>query len=198
AVALPDRSDEVAVLTRHDQGFDPRDLAGAGISPVAGSDDLLGAREQVEAVEVADEVLGYIVDVCRATRSAPSLSLGVSPRGATMLLATSKAWAWLSGRDFVTPDDVKALARPTLPPRAVAIGRSGATSTRLGEPVEVMLLVVNQGGRRARGWVRDGWPPSAGSGPRSQRLDLAPGRRTRVTTTLRPTRRGERRAGPVT
>jgi MoxR-like ATPase len=65
-------------------------------------------------VSVAPEVLGYVVDVCRATRSSPSLSLGVSPRGATALLATSKAWAWLSGRDYLTPDDVKALARPTL------------------------------------------------------------------------------------
>jgi len=58
--------------------------------------------------------MGYIVDLVRATRSSPSLQLGVSPRGATALMATSRAWAWLSGRDYVTPDDVKALARPTL------------------------------------------------------------------------------------
>jgi MoxR-like ATPase len=54
------------------------------------------------------------VDLCRATRISPSVSLGVSPRGATALLVTARAWAWLSGRDFVTPDDVKALARPAL------------------------------------------------------------------------------------
>ncbi len=64
-------------------------------------------------VRVAPEITGYIVDVCRATRQSASLRLGVSPRGATALLATSRAWAWLSGRDYVTPDDVKALARPT-------------------------------------------------------------------------------------
>ena len=58
--------------------------------------------------------MGYIVDLVRATRAAPSLALGVSPRGATALMATSRAWAWMSGRDYVTPDDVKALARPTL------------------------------------------------------------------------------------
>ena len=63
---------------------------------------------------VTPPVMGYIVDVVRATRQSPSLSLGVSPRGATALLATSRAWAWLSGREYVTPDDVKALARPTL------------------------------------------------------------------------------------
>jgi MoxR-like ATPase len=53
------------------------------------------------------------VDICRATRQSASLQLGVSPRGATALLSSSRAWAWLSGRDYITPDDVKALARPT-------------------------------------------------------------------------------------
>ena len=50
----------------------------------------------------------------RATRNSPSLQLGVSPRGATALLATARSWAWLTGRGYVTPDDVKAMARPTL------------------------------------------------------------------------------------
>jgi MoxR-like ATPase len=65
-------------------------------------------------VTVAPEILGYIVDVVRATRAAPSFQLGVSPRGATALLNTARAWAWLSGRNFVTPDDVKALSLPCL------------------------------------------------------------------------------------
>jgi len=111
-VPVPGRQDEVAVLQAHHSGFDPRDLS--GLQPVAGARELDAGRVAVRQVAVAPEVLGYIVDLCRATRSSPSLSLGVSPRGATALLATSKAWAWLSGRDFVTPDDVKALARPTL------------------------------------------------------------------------------------
>ena len=113
-VPLPERDDEVQVLERHNEGFNPRDLAAAGVTAVAGAADLEAGRAAVAAVSVTPEVLGYIVDLCRATRTSPSLSLGVSPRGATALLATSKAWAWLSGRDFVTPDDVKALARPTL------------------------------------------------------------------------------------
>ncbi|MDQ1695268.1 MAG: MoxR-like ATPase [Frankiaceae bacterium] len=113
-VGLPDRDDEVAVLERHHAGFDPRDLAAAGIRPVAGNAELAAGRAGVAEVTVTGEVMGYVVDVCRATRTTASLSLGVSPRGATALLATSKAWAWLSGRDFLTPDDVKALARPTL------------------------------------------------------------------------------------
>jgi MoxR-like ATPase len=113
-VPLPGRDDEIHVLTRHDNGFDPRDLAAAGVQAVAGPTELLAAREAAAGVRTTPEVLGYIVDICRATRSSPSLSLGASPRGATALLATSKAWAWLSGRDYLTPDDIKALARPTL------------------------------------------------------------------------------------
>jgi MoxR-like ATPase len=68
----------------------------------------------VLTVAVHPEVLAYIVDLARATRAAPSVQLGVSPRGATALLATARAWAWLSGRGYATPDDVKALARATL------------------------------------------------------------------------------------
>ncbi|HEV2375937.1 MAG TPA: MoxR family ATPase [Streptosporangiaceae bacterium] len=114
AVPIPGRDDEIAILTRHAGGFDPTDLPAAGIGPVIGGSELDAARASVATVQISHEVTGYIVDLCRATRSSPSLRLGVSPRGATALQATSRAWAWLAGRDFVTPDDVKALARPTL------------------------------------------------------------------------------------
>jgi len=111
---LPERDQEVEILRRHATGFSPRDLAGAGVRAVADAATLEAARERVARVQVAPEVLTYVVDLCRATRSSPSLSLGVSPRGATALLATSRAWAWLAGRDYVTPDDVKALVTATL------------------------------------------------------------------------------------
>ena len=111
---VPERDQEIEVLSRHAAGFDPRDLGAAGVRAVAGPEQLAAARAEVRQVQVAPEVLGYAVDLCRATRRSPSLSLGVSPRGATALLATSRAWAWLSGRAYVTPDDVKALAHPTL------------------------------------------------------------------------------------
>jgi MoxR-like ATPase len=112
-VALPQRAEEIGILARHADGFDPRDLEAAGLRQVAGIADLAAARQAARQVRLAPEIAGYIVDICRATRTSPSLQLGVSPRGATALLATSRAWAWLSGRDYVTPDDVKALARPT-------------------------------------------------------------------------------------
>jgi MoxR-like ATPase len=111
-VPLPTREHEVGILQAHSSGFDPRDLS--ELRPVAGPAELTAGRLAVREVSVTPEVLGYAVDLCRATRSSPSLSLGVSPRGAVALLSTAKAWAWLSGRDYLTPDDVKALARPTL------------------------------------------------------------------------------------
>ncbi|MEU6646590.1 MoxR family ATPase [Saccharomonospora sp. NPDC046836] len=110
----PSRDDEIAVLTRHAGGFDPRDLEAAGVRPVAGVAELSAARMAVAAVTVGPEVTGYVVDLCRATRDAPPVRLGVSPRGATALLSVARAWAWLSGRAYVTPDDVKTLARPAL------------------------------------------------------------------------------------
>jgi MoxR-like ATPase len=116
---VPTREEEITVVERHHHGFDPTDLDGAGIQKVASAADLDAGRDQVLSVEVADEVMAYAVDLCRATRESPSLLLGVSPRGTTALLATSKAWAWLSGRDYLTPDDIKSLARPTLRHRVV-------------------------------------------------------------------------------
>nr|WP_283616127.1 MoxR family ATPase [Mycolicibacterium poriferae] len=111
-VGLPPREQEIAILQRHARGFDPRDLS--SVRPVAGPAELAAGREAVKQVLVGDEVLGYIVDIVAATRHSPSLQLGVSPRGATALLSTSRSWAWLSGRNYVTPDDVKAMARSTL------------------------------------------------------------------------------------
>ncbi|GAB3166850.1 AAA family ATPase [Amycolatopsis sp. NPDC004378] len=110
----PSREDEIGILWRHAQGFDPRNLAAAGLKAVAGAVELAAAREAVAKVTIGPEVIAYVVDLCRATRSLPSVRIGVSPRGATALLAVTRAWAWLAGRDYATPDDVKALARPAL------------------------------------------------------------------------------------
>ncbi|MGA5303791.1 AAA family ATPase [Nucisporomicrobium flavum] len=114
AVPLPEREEELGVLRAHHQGFDPRDLKAAGVGPVASAADLAAGRAAVRGVAVAEPVLEYIVDLCRATRMSPALELGASPRGSTALLAVAKARAWLSGREYVLPDDVKAFAIPVL------------------------------------------------------------------------------------
>jgi len=79
---------------------------------VANAEVLGLARREAAAIRVDPVVQAYIVSLVRATRQAPSVSLGVSTRGATMLLKAAKAWAWLSGRSFVTPDEVQAVAPP--------------------------------------------------------------------------------------
>jgi MoxR-like ATPase len=113
-VGYPSEDQERAVLARHDAGMDPHDLASAGIQRVAGPEDLEVARQAVHAVKTEERVQAYVVSLARATRQSPSLTLGVSPRGSTMLLHAAKAWAWLAGKAFVTPDEVKSVALATL------------------------------------------------------------------------------------
>jgi MoxR-like ATPase len=109
---LPARDSEVEVMQRHADGFNPRDLAGAGVTAVLGVDDITAARALVAEVGASAELLGYLVDLARATRQSPSVKLGVSPRGTTALLAAAKAWAWLQGAEAITPDHVQAMLLP--------------------------------------------------------------------------------------
>ena len=112
-VDLPARDAELAVLRRHASGFDPRDLAGAGLRPAASADEIRAAQRAAASVTVSDDVLGYVVDLAQATRRSPSVQLGVSPRAATALLAAAKAWAWLGGYPAITPDHVQTMLVPT-------------------------------------------------------------------------------------
>ena len=113
-VPYPSANQETEVLRRHDRGLDPHDIEAAGVRAVADADVLARARAEVDDIRVEEPVLAYVVALVRATRESPSLDLGVSPRGGTALLHASKAWAWLAGRSFVTPDEVKAVAKPAL------------------------------------------------------------------------------------
>ena len=88
-----------------------------------------------------------------------------------------------------------ALAAPV---RTLQVRRDGDAAVRLGEPATVRVAVVNPGRRRLRGRLRDAWPPSAGAATQRHRVDVPPGEQRRVVTHLRPSRRGDRYAGPVT
>jgi MoxR-like ATPase len=111
---LPERDNEIEVLRRHAAGFNPRDLVAAGVTPVLDADTIAQAQAAVAKVGASADVIGYTVDLARATRQSPSVKLGVSPRGSTALLAAAKAWAWLQGFDAITPDHVQAMALPVL------------------------------------------------------------------------------------
>ena len=112
-VDLPQRDAEVAVLRRHAEGFSPRDLDAAGLAPVVTVGEIHAAQRAAAAVSVADDVLGYVVDLAQATRRSPSVQLGVSPRATTALLAAAKVWAWLGGYPAITPDHVQTMLVPT-------------------------------------------------------------------------------------
>ncbi|TQK19029.1 MoxR-like ATPase [Microbacterium sp. SLBN-154] len=112
-VDLPPREAELAVLRRHAEGFDPRDLGAAGLRRVIDPAEIVAAQHAAARVTVTDDVLGYVVDLAQATRQSPSVQLGVSPRATTALLAAAKAWAWLGGYPAITPDHVQTLLVPT-------------------------------------------------------------------------------------
>ncbi len=143
---LPPREAELEIMQRHADGFNPRDLGAAGVTAVVSADDITIARALVGEVRSSAELLGYLVDLARATRQSPSVKLGVSPRGTTALLAAAKAWAWLQGAEAITPDHVQAMLLPVwrhrigLRPEAELEGVSADTILRsIVQQVQVPL-----------------------------------------------------------
>ncbi len=104
---------EVEVLNRYQNGFDPRDLDKLGLAPVETS-LLATARAEAATVKVEPALLRYISTVVRRTRDWPAVSLGGSTRATVNLLLASKTLAAMDGRDYLIPDDVKAAAAPVL------------------------------------------------------------------------------------
>ena len=143
---LPVRDAEVEIMQRHADGFNPRDLTAAGVTAVVNAEQITQARVLVGEVRASAELLGYLVDLARATRQSPSVKLGVSPRGTTALLAAAKAWAWLQGAEAITPDHVQAMLLPVwrhriaLRPEAELEGVSADTILRsIVQQVQVPL-----------------------------------------------------------
>jgi MoxR-like ATPase len=111
-VGYPSIDDEAAVLRLAHEGVAPATLA--DVQAVTSPAELVAARAKVDATTVSEGVISYVVALVRKTRELPSVALGASPRGAVHLLAAAKAAARLAGRDFVTPDDVVAVAPAVL------------------------------------------------------------------------------------
>lgn len=89
------------------------------VRAVTNASELVQAQQQIAGVHVSDAVADYIVALADATRTHPQLVMGASPRATRALYRAAKVWAAMAGRDFVTPDDVKALAHPVLEHRLV-------------------------------------------------------------------------------
>ena len=129
-VDYPDEAEEAAIVTRYGQRQGPPDLAEFGIAPIANRGTLGELRGALDTVTVAEDIVGYVVRLVRATRDHGDISVGASPRAAVLLANGARARAALEGRDYVIPDDVKALAtavlrhRLTLSPSAEIEGRA--------------------------------------------------------------------------
>ena len=110
----PSREEELAIVARHGSRTGMASPAAFGIESVISHEELNQAVASVAGTAIKDDVIGYVVDIIRATRTSPALETGASPRAAAALAMAARARAALDGRDFVIPDDVKTLALPTL------------------------------------------------------------------------------------
>ena len=138
AVGYPDPDDEVEILARRRL----RREDAISVAPVTSRAELLAMQGSLEDVHVAGVTERYIVDLVRATRSDHRVALGASPRGTLALLKLARALAALRRRDFVLPDDVKAMAVPALAHRLILKPELWASRVSAAQVVEALLAQV--------------------------------------------------------
>ena len=136
-VGYPRAEDELAMLFAR-QRKDPLD----GVEPVADVEELRAMQAAVREVEVKARVARYLVAVVAATRDSADLQLGVSPRGALALFRATQARAYLSGRPYVTPDDVQALAAAVLAHRVLMTAQARYGGTRGEAIIDALVKTV--------------------------------------------------------
>jgi MoxR-like ATPase len=118
-VQYPSEQEELRIVSNWNSGFNARRLEELDLEPLPDKAAILECRARVRSVAVEDGIQRYIVSIVRATRGSADVSWGASPRAAVALLLCSKALAAMRGRNFVTPDDVKGIAKPVLRHRIV-------------------------------------------------------------------------------
>ena len=133
---------ERGIVQRHHAGLQVTDLATAGLQPLVDEAEVLELRAQVFTTKVDESVADYLVAIGRATRAMPEVQYGASVRGALGLLHASKAMAAFVGRDYVTPDDVKAVAAPVLRHRIVLKPEAELDGLRPDDVIQRILSSV--------------------------------------------------------
>lgn len=118
-IDYPSTKGEKEVLKRHHEGFKGIDLDKAGVKAVCSGEDILKCREYVSRIKVDEALLDYIVNIIAETRKNAAVDIGSSPRGSIALLQCAKACAAYNARDYVTPEDIKKMAIPTLRHRII-------------------------------------------------------------------------------
>ena len=142
-VNYPNADEELRVVANWNSGFNARRLEDVDIHPVPDPSAILNCRAQVRSVTVEEGVQHYIVSIIRATRAAINLSWGASPRAAVALLLCSKALAAIRGRSFVTPDDVKEIAKPVLRHRIVLRSEAEIEGTSPDQVLNEVIAAVD-------------------------------------------------------
>jgi MoxR-like ATPase len=137
----PSREEELKIVAQHGTRTGMKTPDAFGIQAVISPAELDAAVDAVAAARINDDIIAYIVDLVRATRTSPALETGASPRAAAALATASRARAALDGRDFVIPDDVKTLALPTLRHR-VLLSPAADIEGRTTE--ETLLAIIEQ------------------------------------------------------
>ncbi len=143
-LGYPERLDEIAILKRQ-RAAHPLD----SLPTVAEIDELLRLQETIKEVYVDDLVEEYIVSLTTATRHHEDVYLGASARGSLALYKTAQAWAAIRGLDYVTPDDVKALAGPVLGHRMIVSPAARIRNVTASAVIEEILAAVPVPGARA-------------------------------------------------
>ena len=146
SVGYPDRGDEVEILARRRR----RREDAISIAPVISRAELSAMQASLEDVHVAEVTERYIVDLVQATRSDPRVALGASPRGTLALFKLARAAAAIERRDFVLPDDVKAMAVPALAHRLILKPELWAARISPAQVVQGLLAEVPAPGAEAR------------------------------------------------
>ncbi|UPV76652.1 MoxR family ATPase (plasmid) [Halorussus limi] len=142
-VGMPDADEEMALLDRFDES---PNLGPDDVSPVVSTEDILDARETVEDVHVERAVKEYLLDLVGATRETPDLEYGASPRTALSFLHATKARTAIHGRDYVIPDDAKALARPVLAHRLTLSAEAELSDVTVEDVIDDVLASVEPPG----------------------------------------------------
>jgi len=141
-VDYPSEAEESELLRRSGGDHAVDDLDAAGVRPVLGRGEILRLREVARRLAVSPEVLSYVARLARATRSSERLRLGASPRAALALLAAARSLAAVRGAEWLSPDDVKAVARPVLRHRLVLRPEAELEGTTAEDVVEELLASV--------------------------------------------------------
>jgi MoxR-like ATPase len=119
-MSAPDRAEELSLAQRTMTKEAPETLLAQGVvQPVIKTEDLVDLRQGLAAIVIRDELIAYLVDVIRATRTHESVLVGAGPRATQSLIMAARAYAAMSGRDFVTPDDIKVMTPPVLEHRLI-------------------------------------------------------------------------------